>query len=54
MKEYWQVFSEKTTNVEMMLDPNAEALEEKDIPEIMSLLPGLRDKDILEIGAGIG
>ena len=39
---------------EMMLDENAEKLGKQEIPELLSLLPELEGKDVIELGAGIG
>jgi len=38
----------------MMLDDTAEILTEKEVPEILDLLPQYTGKDVLELGAGIG
>jgi len=39
---------------QMIFYPNAAALNELEIPEVLSLLPDIERKDILELGAGIG
>ena len=40
--------------VEMMLDHDAEELNEEEMPEILSYLPDYTAMRILELGAGIG
>lgn len=37
-----------------MLDTNAEQLHEFEVPEILSKAPDMKDKDVLELAAGIG
>ncbi|XP_062379835.1 phosphoethanolamine methyltransferase isoform X2 [Sardina pilchardus] len=54
MTEFWKEHSHEATVQEMMLDSNAQELTEHELPEILSLLPSVADKDILELGAGIG
>ena len=54
MHEFWEEHSHKATVVEMMLDTEAEKIGQKEIPEIISLLPEIKGKDVLELGAGIG
>ena len=54
MHEFWEEHSHKATVVEMMLDSEAEKIGQKEIPEIISLLPEIKGKDVLELGAGIG
>lgn len=54
MTEFWKEHSQQATVQEMMLDSNAQELTEQELPEILSLLPDVTGKDILELGAGIG
>lgn len=54
MTNFWVDHSRRASTVEMMLDTDADRLGEKEIPEILSLLPDVQDKDVLELGAGIG
>lgn len=54
MKSFWEEHSTKADVKEMMLDENAEELGKHEIPEIMSLLPDVSGKRVLELGAGIG
>lgn len=54
MKEYWNKHSKDCSIQEMMLDSNAEVISDSELPEILSVLPSYADKDILELGAGIG
>ena len=55
MTQYWQEHaSEAATMVEMMLDHDAEELNEEEMPEILSYLPDYTAMRILELGAGIG
>ncbi|KAL2077281.1 hypothetical protein ACEWY4_026785 [Coilia grayii] len=54
MTEFWKKHSQEATVEEMMLDSNAQELTEHELPEILSLLPTVVDKDVLELGAGIG
>ncbi|XP_028816602.1 phosphoethanolamine methyltransferase isoform X2 [Denticeps clupeoides] len=54
MTEFWKEHSQNATVEEMMLDSNAQVLTQHELPEILSLLPDLTDKDILELGSGIG
>ena len=54
MEQFWNEHSHKATVVEMMLDSEAEKLGQKEVPEIISLLPEVENKDVLELGAGIG
>ncbi|XP_063045662.1 phosphoethanolamine methyltransferase [Engraulis encrasicolus] len=54
MTEFWKKHSQEATVEEMMLDSNAQELTEHELPEILSLLPSIADKDVLELGAGIG
>ncbi|XP_041930038.1 phosphoethanolamine methyltransferase isoform X1 [Alosa sapidissima] len=54
MTEFWKEHSQEATVQEMMLDSNAQLLTEHELPEILSLLPSVANKDVLELGAGIG
>lgn len=54
MTEFWKEHSQEATVEEMMLDSNAQELTEQELPEILSLLPSVVNKDVLELGAGIG
>jgi len=55
MKHLWEsVASGDTTVAQMIFYPNAAALSKLEIPEVLSLLPDIERKDILELGAGIG
>ena len=38
----------------MMLDKNAQNFSDKEKQEVMSLVPDLKDKTVLELGSGIG
>jgi hypothetical protein len=52
MSGFW---SDKPDTVEgMMLDTNAAEIDTEESPEIISYLPDLQGKDVLEIGSGIG
>jgi len=56
MEQYWNDHAEKggaTLNA-MMLDKNAQNFSDKEKQEVMSLIPDLKDKTVLELGAGIG
>lgn len=39
---------------EMLLDSNAEEISDHELPEILSILPSIKTKKVLELGAGIG
>lgn len=54
MIEFWKAHSREATVEEMMLDSQAHKLTQCELPEILSILPGLSDSNILELGAGIG
>jgi len=55
MQQLWEsITSGETTVAQMILYPNAAALSKLEIPELLSLLPDIAKKDILELGAGIG
>ncbi|XP_029467405.1 phosphomethylethanolamine N-methyltransferase-like isoform X2 [Rhinatrema bivittatum] len=54
MTRFWEEHSRHATVEEMMLDSSAWTLSQEDKPEIISLLPQVDGKDVLELGAGIG
>lgn len=54
MKKYWIEHSKDASEQEMLLDENCDNLSENDKNEIFNILPSLQNKDILEVGAGIG
>ncbi|XP_056898948.1 uncharacterized protein LOC130531151 isoform X2 [Takifugu flavidus] len=54
MKEFWKENSKEATVEEMMLDSQANELTQYELPEILSILPCLRESNVLELGAGIG
>lgn len=54
MMDYWNKHSKDCSIQEMMLDTNAKVINDKELPEILSILPNYSGKDILELGAGIG
>lgn len=54
MREYWKEHSKESSAKEMMLDSKGELLVNAEIDEIMSYLPSLSGKDVIELGAGIG
>ncbi|RWR94985.1 phosphoethanolamine N-methyltransferase 1-like protein [Cinnamomum micranthum f. kanehirae] len=53
-KSYWMEQSVDLTVQSMMLDSRASDLDREERPEILSLLPPLHGKSVLELGAGIG
>lgn len=54
MKKYWIEHSSNASEQEMLLDTNDDNLSESDKNEILNLLPSLKERIILEVGAGIG
>lgn len=54
MMEFWQDHSKDGSLEEMMLDNNAATMTEEELPEILSYIPDVTDKDVVELGAGIG
>lgn len=54
MTKYWEEHSQDATLEEMMLDSSARDLCKDEEPEILSYLPNLKSKDVVELGAGIG
>uniref|UniRef100_A0A915CI58 phosphoethanolamine N-methyltransferase n=1 Tax=Parascaris univalens TaxID=6257 RepID=A0A915CI58_PARUN len=53
-KNFWSKFSHRCDNTVMMLNKSADEFEADDRANIISSLPDLHDKDIVDIGAGIG
>uniref|UniRef100_A0A914VXE0 phosphoethanolamine N-methyltransferase n=1 Tax=Plectus sambesii TaxID=2011161 RepID=A0A914VXE0_9BILA len=53
-KSFWNKYSGITDNRSMMLNQNADEFEQSDRMDILSSLPDLRGKDVVDIGAGIG
>ncbi|CAH1270367.1 Hypp4323 [Branchiostoma lanceolatum] len=54
MAEFWREQSHDGSLQEMMLDENADELDQEERPEILAMLPDLAGKRVLELGAGIG
>ncbi|KAM9849925.1 phosphoethanolamine methyltransferase [Aulostomus maculatus] len=54
MKKFWKEHSKDATVEEMMLDSLARELTQHELPEILSILPSLAGRKVLELGAGIG
>ncbi|XP_070565546.1 uncharacterized protein [Ptychodera flava] len=54
MKDFWAAHSNDATVESMMFDTKASTLTEMESKEIMSMLPNIEGKRILELGAGIG
>jgi len=55
MKQFWEsVACDEPTLAQMILYPNPANISELEIPEVLSLLPDIEKKDILDLGAGIG
>lgn len=53
-KNFWSKFSHRCDNTVMMLNKSADEFEADDRADIISSLPDLHGKDIVDIGAGIG
>jgi phosphoethanolamine N-methyltransferase len=53
-KIFWDRYSDKPSNEAMLLNKNADELEELDRADILASLPDFTDKDVVDIGAGIG
>lgn len=53
-KNFWDRFSGRPDTNSMMLNHSAEDLEASDRSDILACLPHLADKDVVDIGAGIG
>uniref|UniRef100_A0AAQ5ZRH9 phosphoethanolamine N-methyltransferase n=1 Tax=Amphiprion ocellaris TaxID=80972 RepID=A0AAQ5ZRH9_AMPOC len=54
MTEFWKEHSKEATVEEMMLDSRARELTAQELPEVLSMLPPLDGRRVLELGAGIG
>ena len=54
MREFWVEHSRANDLTEMMLDSEAETISPQEASEVLSILPNIAGKDILELGAGIG
>jgi hypothetical protein len=54
MQKFWSKHSQFANMEEMLLDTNAEAINDNELPEILSILPSFKSKIVLELGAGIG
>ena len=53
-KTFWDRYSDTPSNEAMLLNKNADELEEHDRADILATLPDFTDKDVVDIGAGIG
>lgn len=53
-KSFWDKYSDKPDTNSMMLNHSAEELESSDRADILASLPLLHNKDVVDIGAGIG
>ncbi|PIO70616.1 hypothetical protein TELCIR_07521, partial [Teladorsagia circumcincta] len=53
-KTFWDKYSDKPDTNSMMLNQTAHDLEASDRADILSSLPHLTNKDVVDIGAGIG
>ena len=54
MQDYWVKHSAKASMEEMLLDTNANLISDNELPEILSILPSYKSKNVLELGSGIG
>lgn len=54
MSNFWLEHSKEATIEMMMLDDKAAMLTQKEVPEILDLLPQYTGKHVLELGCGIG
>ncbi|CAL8357106.1 unnamed protein product [Merluccius merluccius] len=54
MIKFWKEHSTMASVDEMVLDNRGRELTEQELPEILSLLPSLAGKRVLDLGAGIG
>ncbi|XP_013401977.1 phosphoethanolamine N-methyltransferase-like, partial [Lingula anatina] len=54
MSKYWRQHSSEGNLQEMLLDNDAEDIAREETPEILSMLPDYENKDVIELGAGIG
>ena len=52
MQEYWQQYEPSLES--MMLSQDAKNLDEMERDEILSYVPDVKDKSVLELGSGIG
>ena len=54
-RKFWEDISRLGSSVEqMVLCSDAEKINQREVPEVLSLLPDYAGKDVLELGAGIG
>lgn len=53
-REFWNKFSTKADNNSMMLNKNADQIEESDRQDILNSLPDFTGLNVADIGAGIG
>lgn len=54
MLQFWQEHSQNGDLTEMLLDTKADTISDIEVNEIVKLLPNLKTKRVLELGAGIG
>jgi len=54
MQDYWAQHSASGSIEEMMLDNDAGKIEAEERQEILSMLPSVKDKRVLELAAGVG
>ncbi|XP_013395657.2 phosphoethanolamine N-methyltransferase 3 [Lingula anatina] len=54
MTLFWRGHSKEANLQEMFLDNEADHLAVTETPEILAMLPNYKDKDVVELGAGIG
>ncbi|KAL9974416.1 hypothetical protein ACROYT_G011443 [Oculina patagonica] len=54
MTDFWKQHSIAQSVEEMMCDTKAKTLSQDEHPEILGMLPCIKGKDVLELGAGIG
>nr|XP_039257954.1 phosphoethanolamine N-methyltransferase-like [Styela clava] len=54
MNTYWEKHSQNGDVTEMLLDSKGAEISDIEIKEIMNYLPDYKEKDVLELGAGIG
>lgn len=52
MQQYWQQYEPSLES--MMLSEDAKKLDEMERDEILSYVPDVKDKTVLELGSGIG
>lgn len=53
-KIFWDRYSDRPDIGSMMLNKNADELEESDRYDVLEFLPDVTGKDVVDIGAGIG